>query len=95
MAWSWIPSTLETAIKIGGGVVSPGYGATIGGSAVFNLLPTPIIIGATTQFNWVSGSITEDTQTYWTTLGLMFGINLQDKIPEIFDIDIPNIFDIF
>ncbi len=95
LAWSWIPSTLETALKIGAGVVSPGYAATLGGSAVFNLLPTPIIIGATTQFNWVSGAITEDTQTYWITFGLMFGVNLQDKIPEIFDIDIPNIFDIF
>ena len=95
LAWSWIPSTLETGIKVGGGFVSPGYGFTIGGSTVFNLLPTPIIIGITTQFNWVSGAINEDTKTHWTTVGLMFGVNLQDKIPEIFDIDIPNIFDVF
>ena len=24
-----------------------------------------------------------------------FGVNIQDKLPEIFDIDLPNIFDIF
>ena len=48
-----------------------------------------------TQFNWVSGAIEKETRTYWTTIGLVFGVNLQDKLPGIFDIDLPNIFDIF
>jgi len=26
---------------------------------------------------------------------LVFGVNLQDKLPEILDIDLPDIFDIF
>ena len=91
-AWEWIPSALETEIKVGGGLVSPGYGFTLGYSTVFNLLPTPLTIGLTSQFNWVSNSIGEDTQTYWTTVGLVFGVNIQDKLPEIFDIDFPDIF---
>ena len=40
IAWSWVPSTFETSIKVGGGLVSPGYGFTIGSSGIFNLLPT-------------------------------------------------------
>jgi len=92
IAWSWVPSTLKTGIKIGGGLVSPGYGFTLGGSAVFNLLPTPLTIGLTSQFNWVSGVINKDTKTYWTTIGLVFGVNLQDKLAEILDIDFPDIF---
>ena len=40
-------------------------------------------------------SINQDTPTNWTTIGLQFGVNLEDKIPEIFDIDLPDIFDIF
>jgi len=95
IAWSWIPSTLETGIKIGGGLVSPGYGFTLGGTATLNLLPTPITIGMTTQFNWVSGIINEETKTHWTTIGLVFGVNIQDKLSGIFDIDLPNILDIF
>ena len=95
IAWAWVPSTMETGIKIGGGFVSPGYGFTLGGSAIFNLLPTPLIIGATTQFNYVSGIINEDTKTNWVTLGLVFGVKIQDKLPSIFDIDLPNILDIF
>jgi len=95
IAWSWIPSTLETGIKIGGGLVSPGYGFTLGGAATFNLLPTPITIGVTTQFNWVSGIINEETKTHWTTIGLVFGVNIQDKLSGLFDIDLPNILDIF
>ena len=95
IAWSWVPSTLETGIKIGGGLVSPGYGFTLGGSAVFNLLPTPLTIGLTSQFNWVSGVIEKETRTHWITIGLVFGVNLQDKLPGIFDIELPNIFDIF
>ena len=95
IAWAWVPSTMETGIKIGGGFVSPGYGFTLGGSAIFNLLPTPLIIGATTQFNYVSGIINEDTKTNWVTVGLVFGVKVQDKLPSIFDIDLPNILDIF
>ncbi len=95
IAWAWVPSTMETGIKIGGGFVSPGYGFTLGGSAVFNLLPTPLIIGATTQFNYVSGIINEDTKSNWVTVGLVFGVKIQDKLPSIFDIDLPNILDIF
>ena len=95
IAWSWIPSTLETGIKIGGGLVSPGYGFTLGGTATLNLLPTPITIGMTTQFNWVSGIINEETKTHWTTIGLVFGVNIQDKLSGLFDIDLPKILDIF
>ena len=93
--WSWLPSGLETSVKFGGGLVSPGYGFIIGSSAIYNLLPTPIIIGAFSQFNWVTQVIDENTRTYWTTVGLSFGVNVQDKIPEILDIDLPNIFDLF
>ena len=95
IAWAWVPSTMETGIKIGGGFVSPGYGFTLGGSAIFNLLPTPLIIGATAHFNYVSGIINEDTKTNWVTVGLVFGVKVQDKLPSIFDIDLPNILDIF
>ena len=95
IAWAWVPSTMETGIKIGGGLVSPGYGFTLGGSTIFNLLPTPLTIGVTTQFNYVSGIINQDTKTNWVTVGLVFGVKIQDKLPSIFDIDLPNILDIF
>jgi hypothetical protein len=92
IGWSFIPATLETGVKVGGGLISPGYGFTIAGSTIFNLLPTPIIIGVNTQFHWVSGVINNETKTYWTTVGLIFGVNLQDKLPAIFDINFPDIF---
>ena len=95
LGWAWVPSNLETGIKVGGGLVSPGYGFTVGSSAIFHLLPTPITIGMFTQFNWVAEVIEKETRTHWTTIGLVFGVNLQDKLPGIFDIGFPNIFDIF
>ena len=93
--WKWIPTSLETTLKVGGGLVSPGYGYTFGSSATYNLLPTPLTIALFSQFNWVSEGIDQGTPTNWTTIGLQFGVNLQDKIPEIFDIELPDIFDIF
>ena len=93
--WKWIPTALETTLKLGGGLVSPGYGFTIGSSATYNLLPTPLTVAMFSQFNWVSEGIDQDTPTNWTTVGLQFGVNLEDKIPEIFDIELPDIFDIF
>ena len=74
------------------GVNSPGYGFTIANTNVFNLLPTPLIIGFNTQFHYVSGVIDKGSNTYWTTIGLIFGVNLQDKLPSIFDIDFPEVF---
>jgi len=93
--WKWIPTALETTLKVGGGLVSPGYGFTIGSSATYNLLPTPLTVAMFSQFNWISEGIDQDTPTNWTTVGLQFGVNLEDKLPEIFDIEIPDIFDIF
>ena len=95
IGWKWIPNNLETGIKLGGGLISPGYGFTLGTSAVYNLLPTPLTIGIYNQFNLVSGIISEGEITYWATLGLIFGVNIQDKLASVFDIDLPSIFDIF
>jgi len=93
--WKWIPTTLETSLKVGGGLVSPGYGFTIGGLTTYNLLPTSLTISLYSQYNWVSGVTSQNVQTYWTTIGLQFGMNLDDKVTEIIDLDLPNIFEIF
>ena len=82
----------DVAMQVSGGV---GYGFTIGSSATYNLLPTPLTVAMFSQFNWVSEGIDQDKPANWTTIGLQFGVNLEDKIPEIFDIDLPEIFDIF
>ncbi|MFL2983329.1 MAG: cell envelope integrity protein TolA [Candidatus Neomarinimicrobiota bacterium] len=95
IGWKWIPNTLDTSLKFGGGLISPGFGFTLGSSAIFNLLPTPLTIGVFNQFNLVSGVISEGEIMHWTTLGLIFGVNIQDKLSSIFDIDLPSIFDIF
>ena len=93
--WKWIPTTLETSLKVGWGLVSPGYGFTIGGLTTYNLLPTSLTISLYSQYNWVSGVTSQNVQTYWTTIGLQFGMNLDDKVTEIIDLDLPNIFEIF
>jgi len=76
-------------------LVSPGYGFTIGGLTTYNLLPTSLTISLYSQYNWVSGVTSQNVQTYWTTIGLQFGMNLDDKVTEIIDLDLPNIFEIF
>ncbi len=84
--WFWIPTNLETSIKMGGGLVSPGYGATIGSSMVYNFFPTPLTVGIFSQFHWVSSSLDKDIQTYWSTFGLNFGFNFKGDrlVPSIF-----------
>ena len=93
IAWSWVPNTFETGFRVGGGMLSPGYGITLGGKAVFNLLPTPLTIGIVTQLNWLTGAINDSVESYWVNFGIQVGVNLEDKIPEIFNIELPNIFD--
>ena len=92
LAWFWIPNSMETGFRIGGGIVSPGYGFVAGYSIVYNVLPTPMTLGFTSQFNWVSTTLDREVQTYWTYFGMMVGFSFQDKLPSIFDIEFPSIF---
>ena len=49
-------------------------------------------IGITSQVNWVSTTLSKEVQTYWTYFGLMVSFSFEDKLPSIFDIEIPSIF---
>ncbi len=91
-SWYWLPKNMEMGFKMGAGFVSPGYGFTAGYSAVFNLLPTPLAIGLVTQFNWVANITSDIPSSYWSSVGLVFGLNFEDKLPSLFDINFPDIF---
>ena len=91
-SWYWLPKNMEMGFKMGAGLISPGYGFTAGYSAVFNLSPTPFAIGMVTQFNWVANITSDIPSSYWSSVGLVFGLNFEDKLPSLFDINFPDIF---
>ena len=91
-SWYWLPKNMEMGFKMGAGLISPGYGFTAGYSAVFNLSPTPLAIGIVTQFNWVANITNDIPSSYWSSVGLVFGLNFDDKLSSIFDINFPDIF---
>ena len=91
-SWYWLPKNMEMGFKMGAGLISPGYGFTAGYSAVFNLSPTPLAIGMVTQFNWVANITSDIPSSYWSSVGLVFGLNFEDKLPSLFDINFPDIF---
>jgi hypothetical protein len=91
-SWYWLPKNMEMGFKMGAGLISPGYGFTAGYSAVFNLSPTPLSIGMVTQFNWVANITSNIPSSYWSSVGLVFGLNFEDKLPSLFDITFPDIF---
>ena len=91
-SWYWLPKNIEMGFKMGAGPISPGYGFTAGYSAVLNLSPTPLAIGIVTQFNWVANITSDIPSSYWSSVGLVFGLNFEDKLPTLFDINFPDIF---
>ena len=91
-SWYWLPKNIEMGFKMGAGLISPGYGFTAGSSVVFNLSPTPLAIGLVTQFNWVANITSDIPSSYWSSVGLVFGLNFEDKLPSLFDINFPDIF---
>jgi hypothetical protein len=91
-SWYWLPKNMEMGFKMGAGLISPGYGFTAGYSAVFNLSPTPLSIGMVTQFNWVANITSDIPSSHWSSVGLVFGLNFEDKLPSLFDINFPDIF---
>jgi len=83
-SWYWLPKNMEMGFKMGAGLISPGYGFTAGYSAVFNLSPTPLAIGIVAQFNWVANITSNIPSSYWSSVGLVFGLNFEDKLPSLF-----------
>ena len=82
--WNFIPANLEIGVKFGGGLISPGYGIVGGLSTQFNLAPTPLFIGLTANGVIASGMADNIALTYWGTLGLVFGLNFEDRLTSLF-----------
>ena len=82
--WNFIPANLEIGLKFGGGLISPGYGIVGGLSTQFNLAPTPLFIGLTANGVIASGMADNIALTYWGMLGLVFGLNFEDRLTSLF-----------
>jgi len=79
-----IPKNFELGYKLGGGLISPGAGVIIGVDGVFNLVPTPLAIGVTFQTILGLNVIEGESLAKWSSFGLTFGLNFDDKVTSLF-----------
>jgi hypothetical protein len=37
-----------------------------------------------TQFNWIANITSDIASSHWSSVGLVFGLNFEDKLPSLF-----------
>ena len=81
--FNWIPQNVEAALRLGGGMLSSGYGISLSGSFGYHLLPSRFYLGVYAQSIIAIDEINEGNMTWWGSLGLSFGANVGDINPDI------------
>ena len=79
----WIPQNVEVALRLGGGMLSSGYGLSLSGSFGYHFLPSRYYFGIYAQSIIAFNEIKDDNITAWGSLGISFGANVGDINPDL------------
>ena len=81
--FEWIPQNVEAALRLGGGMLSSGYGLSLSSSFGYHFLPSRYYLGVYAQSIIAFDEIKEGSITGWGSLGLSFGANVGDINPDL------------
>ena len=81
--FEWIPQNVEAALRLGGGMLSSGYGLSLSSSFGYHFLPSRYYLGVYAQSIIAFDEIKEGSITGWGSLGISFGANVGDINPDL------------
>ncbi len=81
--YDWVPENVETAFRIGAGMLSMGYGLSLSASIGYHLLPSRLYMGIYAQSLAAFNELGENTITGWGSLGFALGANFGDINPDL------------
>ena len=79
----WIPQNVEAALRIGGGMLSSGYGLSLSSSFGYHFIPSRIYLGMYMQSIIAFDEVSSGKTTGWASLGISLGANVGDINPDL------------
>ena len=79
----WIPQNVEAALRLGGGMLSSGYGLSLSSSFGYHFIPSRIYLGMYMQSIIAFDEILSGKTTGWASLGISLGANVGDINPDL------------
>ena len=81
--FKWIPQNMEAALRIGGGMLSNGYGLSLSSSFGYHFIPSRIYLGIYAQSIIAFDEIIPGKNTAWSSFGISLGTNVGDINPDL------------
>ena len=79
----WIPQNVEAALRLGGGMLSSGYGLSLSSSFGYHFIPSRIYLGMYMQSIVAFNEVSSGKITGWGSLGISLGANVGDINPDL------------
>ena len=81
--FKWIPQNVEAALRIGGGMLSSGFGMSFSSSFGYHFIPSRIYLGLYSQAIIAFDELGTGKATGWGSLGVSLGANVGDINPDL------------
>ena len=81
--FDWIPQNVEAALRVGGGMLSSGFGMSISSSFGYHFIPSRIYLGLYSQTIIAFDELGSGKATGWGSLGISLGANVGDINPDL------------
>ena len=79
----WIPQNVEAAFRVGGGMLSSGYGLSLSSSFGYHFIPSRFYFGIYMQSIIAFDEVSPGVTTGWSSLGVSLGANVGDINPDL------------
>jgi len=81
--FEWIPQNVEAALRIGGGMLSSGFGMSFSSSFGYHFIPSRIYLGLYSQAIIAFDELGTGKATGWGSVGVSLGTNVGDINPDL------------
>ena len=81
--FKWIPQNVEAALRIGGGMLSSGFGMSFSSSFGYHFIPSRIYLGFYSQAIIAFDELGTGKATGWGSVGVSLGANVGDINPDL------------
>ena len=81
--FEWIPQNVEVALRMGGGMLSSGFGLSFSASLGYHFIPSRIYLGLYSQAIVAFDELATGDIASWGSLGISLGANVGDINPDL------------
>ena len=83
--FEWIPQNVEAALRLGGGMLSSGFGLSFSSSFGYHFIPSRIYLGLYSQAIFAFDELGTGDVANWGSVGISLGANVGDINPDLLE----------